>query len=84
MSAIRKINKKGLLNPNENIASPNTAVGGYLISLNNIASLFAGLLFLIGTVDKLGCSCSCRCFTNWKTMAAAQGYGNNAITYARK
>ncbi|MCX7748061.1 MAG: hypothetical protein N2645_14425 [Clostridia bacterium] len=84
-SLLKKINKKNSLSASENIASQNApiVVGGYAIYVLYSFLVAIGLLMIVGEIIKLGCRCSCRCYTDWRTMAAAQGYGNNAITLAR-
>lgn len=87
MTAIKKINRKSFLAPFENVASPNAAIavgGGYLIYILYTAIIAAGLLLIAGTIEKLGCRCSCQCYTDWNNMAAVQGYFNNAVTMARR
>lgn len=86
---MKKLNEKSIYDLSDNIAVQNASIaigGGVVITWNVVLGIlgFLGLVAIVGTIDKLGCRCSCRCSSNWNAMAAAQGYGNNAITLARR
>lgn len=86
---MKRLNKKAVYDSSENMAVQNGTIalaGGVVITWKLLVGILAaiGLATIAGTIKKLGCSCSCRCASNWNTMAAAQGYGNNAVTMARR
>lgn len=82
---LNKINHKSIGRSGENIAEQNASIaigGGAYIAYWLLLAL--GLVLIAGSVNRWGCSCSCRCASTRNTMLAAAGYGNHAVAMAKR
>lgn len=79
---MKKLNKKAVIMPVDNIAEQNAPLAGYAVYIL-AAAVVASIVYITASIANGGCTCKCTCATSKASMLAAAGYGNHAVSLAR-